>query len=130
MVIAAFVVLQFIISAKAGLVNAVEGSANVRIQEQVPAGQPIQTSDNGRVEILLNPGSFLRLGENSVAVLDSVELTNINIRILSGSAIIEAGSVEKDGPIRVTSGESTTSIAAPGLYPFSVDTASAKQIES
>ena len=130
MVIAAFVVLQLIISAKAGLVNAVEGAANVRIQEQVPAGQPIQTSSTGRVEILLNPGSFLRLGENSVAVLDSVELTNIDIRIVSGSAIIEAGSIEKDSPIRVTNGESTVSIVAPGIYPFSVDRASADQIES
>src|SRR5437868_4945528 len=84
MLTAAFLIMQFIISAKAGLVNAVEGAANVRVQEQVPAGSPIQTSSTGRVEILLNPGSFLRLGENSLVVLDSVELTNIAVRVLSG----------------------------------------------
>jgi hypothetical protein len=35
MLTTAFVIMQFIISAKAGLVNAVEGTANVRVQEQV-----------------------------------------------------------------------------------------------
>jgi FecR protein len=116
--------MQFIISAKAGLVNAVEGTANVRIQEQVPAGSPIQTGSAGRVEILLNPGSFLRLAENSLAVLDSVELTNIRVHVISGSAIIEAGSVEKDSPIRVTNGQLKVSIVAPGIYRFSENTAS------
>jgi hypothetical protein len=124
MLTTAFLVMQFIISAKAGLVNAVEGAANVRLQEQVPAGSPIETSSTGRVEVLLNPGSFLRLGENSSAVLDSVELTNIRVRILSGSAIIEAGSIEKDSPIRVTNGQLKVLIVAPGVYRFSENTAS------
>jgi hypothetical protein len=121
---AAFIVMQFIISAKAGLVNAVEGPVNVQVHEQVPAEALIQTAPRGQVEILLNPGSFLRLGENSEAVLDSVELTNIAIRILTGSAIIESSSVEKDSPIRVTDGSLSVLITAPGLYKFSANTAS------
>src|SRR5215470_16439323 len=104
MLVAAFVVMQFIISAKAGLVNAVEGSANVRLQQQVPAYSPIQTGPTGRVEVLLNPASFLRLGENSEAVLDSVELTDIIVRIVSGSAIIESTAIERAGPIHAKSG--------------------------
>ena len=128
MLTAAFLIMQFIISAKAGLVNAVEGAANVRIQEQVPAGSPIETSATSRVEILLNPGSFLRLGENSRVVLDSVELTNIGVRILSGSAIIESGTIEKDSPIRVTTGRLTVLIDAPGLYRFSENTESVASV--
>jgi len=120
--------MQFIISAKAGLVNTVEGPANVRIQEQVPAGSPIQTSSTGRVEILLNPGSFLRLGENSRMLLDSVELTNIGVRILSGSAIVEAGAIERDSPIRVTTGQLTVFIVAPGLYRFWENTESVASV--
>jgi len=123
MLLAAFVLMQFIISAKAGLVNAVEGPANVRLQEQVPAGSAIQTGSTGRAEILLNPASFLRLGENSEAVLDSVELTNIDVRIVSGSAIIDSASVEKAGPIRVNYGVLSVLIVAPGLYRFSENTA-------
>src|SRR5579862_9184219 len=120
---AAFIVMQFIISAKAGLVNAVEGPVNVQVQQQVEAGAPIQTAPMGKVEILLNPGSFLRLDENSEAVLDSVELTNIAIRILAGSAIVESSSVEKDNPIRVTDGSLSVLITAPGLYKFTANTA-------
>jgi len=128
MLTAAFLIMQFIISAKAGLVNAVEGAANVRVQEQVPAGSPIQTSSTGRVEILLNPGSFLRLGENSLVVLDSVALTNIAVRVLSGSAIIESGTIEKDSPIRVTTGQLTVLMVAPGLYRFSENTESVASV--
>jgi hypothetical protein len=120
---AAFIVMQFIISAKAGLVNAVDGPANVQVQQQVQAGALIETAPRGKVEILLNPGSFLRLGEDSEAVLDSVDLTNIAIRILVGSAIIEASNVEKDSPIRVTDGSLNVLITAPGLYRFSANTA-------
>jgi hypothetical protein len=123
MLIAAFVMMQFIISAKAGLVNAVEGTANVRLQEQVPSGAPIQTAPKARVEILLNPGSFLRLGENSEAVLDSVDLTNIAVRILAGSGIVESSSIDKDSPIRVTNGSLNVLIVAPGVYRFSENTA-------
>jgi len=117
--------MQFIISAKAGLVNAVEGAPNVRLQQQVAAGELIQTGSTGRVEILLNPGTFLRLGENSEAVLDSVDLTNIQLRILSGSAVIECEAVEKDSPIRVTDENETALISKPGTYRFPKDGASA-----
>jgi hypothetical protein len=123
MLVTAFVVMQFIISAKAGLVNAVEGAANVRLQQQVQAFSPIQTSVGGKVEVLLNPVSFLRLGENSEAVLESVELTNIVVRIVSGSAIIESTAIERAGPIHVKSGALSVSIVAPGVYRFSENTA-------
>jgi len=123
MLTTAFVIMQFIISAKAGLVNAVEGSTNVRAQQQVAAGAPIQTGPSGRVEVLLNPGSFLRLGENSEAVFDSVDLTNISLRIMSGDAVIESSSIGKDTPIHVTNGQMKLSIVASGLYRFSTNTA-------
>jgi len=116
--------MQFIISAKAGLVNAVDGTANVHVQEMVPAGAPIQTGPSGRVEILLNPGTFLRLGEDSQAVLDSVDLTDVQVRILSGSAVIECISVEKNSPITVTDGTETVSISKPGTYRFPEDAVS------
>ena len=124
MITTAFLVMQFIISAKAGLVNAVDGTANVHVQEMVPAGAPIQTGPSGRVEILLNPGTFLRLGENSQAVLDSVDLTDVQVRILSGSAVIECNSVEKNNPITVTDGTETVSISKPGTYRFPEDAVS------
>src|SRR5712671_2907487 len=73
---------QFLVSTKAGLVNYVQGSATVKAASVAPAGKPIMTGLGGAVEILLNPGSYLRMGENSKVVLDKVELYDIALRIL------------------------------------------------
>jgi len=121
---ALIVVMQFMISAQAGLVNYVEGPVNVQLHQQIPAGTPIQTGPQGHAEILLNPGSFLRVGENSTVILDSVELTQIAVRVVNGIALIESAEVDKHAPIRVTTGNLTTLILSKGLYRFSGDTAS------
>jgi FecR-like protein len=124
MVAAIIVLMQYMISAKAGLVNYVEGQANVIVHQQVSAGAPIQTWAQSHVEILLNPGSFLRLDENTTVVLDSVDLTNIEVRVVSGAILIETAQADKQTPIRVTAGNLKTAIVAPGVYQFSGDTAS------
>jgi len=90
-----FFLMQYMVSAKAGLVNYVDGQVNVRLHEQITAGTPIETGLQSHVELLLNPGSFLRIGEDSQVVLDSVELSNIAVRIVKGAALIEAISINK-----------------------------------
>src|SRR5262249_50749348 len=47
------------------------------------------------------------------------------LHVVTGSAIIECGVVEKDAPIRVTNGDDTLVISKPGTYRFPEDTASA-----
>jgi hypothetical protein len=81
-----FVVLQLIISAKAGLVNYVEGPSNVRLHEQVERGTTVETGSGGHVELLLNPGTFLRMDENSSVKFESIELSDIAIHVVSGTA--------------------------------------------
>jgi hypothetical protein len=124
MVTALIVVMQLMISAQAGLVNYVEGPVNVQLHQQVPAGTPIQTGPQGHAEILLNPGSFLRVGENSTVVLDSIDLTRIGVRVVNGVALIESAEMDKHAPIRVTTSNLTALILSKGLYRFSGDTAS------
>ncbi|HEY6233136.1 MAG TPA: hypothetical protein VIW64_17865, partial [Pyrinomonadaceae bacterium] len=61
---------KFVISARAGGVNAVTGRASMRhgntewqqltIKEDLEAGDVVKTGLDGRVEMLLNPGSYLR----------------------------------------------------------------------
>src|SRR5467141_2576492 len=119
----AFVLMQFMISAKAGLVNYVDGQTSVRLHEQVPAGTSIQTGSQSHVELLLNPGSFLRLDENSTVVLDSVELTNIAVRVVAGGALLEAADTDKRTPIRITAGNLTVLVVSSGMYRFFGDTA-------
>jgi hypothetical protein len=109
---------QFLVSTKAGIVNYVQGAANVKPATSVPAGKPITTGPGGAVEILLNPGSYLRMGENSEVLLERVELSDIVLRIVKGSAVIEASGVDKDLPLAVNSGKLEMQIIKDGIYLF------------
>jgi len=109
---------SFLVSTKAGLVNYVQGPATVKAATGVPAGTPIATGPGGAIELLLNPGSYLRMGENTQVVLERVELSDIAVRILQGSAVIEASGVDKDLPLTVSTGKLTMEIIKDGIYLF------------
>jgi hypothetical protein len=111
-------VSQFLVSTKAGLVNYVQGDANVKPPYQLKAGEPIKTGEASAVEILLNPGSYLRVGAKSEVVLDKVELISVKVRVVSGSAIIEAAGFEEGTPLTVQTGELETIIVKDGIYKF------------
>ena len=117
-----FVLLQYMISAKAGLVNYVDGQANVHLHEQVSEGIPIETAQ-GHAELLLTPGSFLRVGADSRVMLDSVELDHVAVRLVSGTALIEVAEIGKHDPIKVTTGNLSALIVSRGIYRFSDKTA-------
>ena len=110
---------SFIVSTKAGVVNYVQGSATVKAATVAKAGQPIRTGPNGRVEILLNPGSYLRMGENSQVFLDKVELYDIALRLVQGSALIESNGFTKELPLAVKTGDLNIQIVKDGIYLFS-----------
>src|SRR5207237_3989121 len=114
-----FHLMQYMISSIAVLFNYVDGQANVRVHEQIITGAPVETGPQSHVELLLNPGSFLRIGENSTVVFDSVELSRIAVRIVQGTALIEAGDIDKQIPIGVTSGPLQALIVSAGTYRFS-----------
>jgi hypothetical protein len=114
-----FLMMQLVISTKAGLVNNVQGPTNLAQVKSVAVGMPVKTGPDGYVELLLTPGSFLRLDENSEAMLDSVQLSNVEVRIVKGTAIIEVIDIDKGYPVKVTTGNLTTWVFEDGLYKFS-----------
>ena len=89
----------YVISAKAGGVNFVEGKVTVARMnsrtgylvkgDRLEIGDKVSTGVNGRAEILLNPGSFVRLGENTVFEFVSTDLDDVKIKLIGGSAIFE-----------------------------------------
>lgn len=109
---------QFLVSTRAGLVNYVQGTATVKPATSVPAGEVIRTGPGGAVEILLNPGSYLRMGENSRVVLDRVQLDDMAATILEGSIIIEANGFTKELPLKVVTGTLKIEIIRDGIYLF------------
>src|SRR5215467_7554801 len=96
---------SFIVSTKAGVVNYVKGASTVKAATTVAPGQIVATGPGGAVELLLNPGSYLRMGENTRVVLEKVDLYDIAVKVLGGSAINESNGFSKELPLTVTTGD-------------------------
>jgi FecR-like protein len=123
---------RFSISAKAGSVNTVVGRVMVTRQGQEPqllsstdnlvAKEFVTTGTTSNAEILLNPGSYLRLAENSEFQFDDISLDHLNLRLSKGSAIIEAtGVADMDLGIRVATPNATFTIIRSGIYRINVE---------
>ncbi|MEQ1949455.1 MAG: hypothetical protein ABL995_19850, partial [Bryobacteraceae bacterium] len=96
-VLAAPVWAQAVISARSGIVHYVEGDVAIDGEATQPKfaqfpevknGQVLSTAE-GRVEMLLTPGVFLRLSENSSVKMVSNSLANTRVEVLTGTALIE-----------------------------------------
>jgi hypothetical protein len=118
------VIKAFLGSPKAGFVNAIYGDVNVRLLDTVKSDQPVQTGPASYVELLLRPGAFMRMDENSSIVFESTSANDVVVRVVTGSILIESIVPETRLPIRVHVGGIKTLIAARGLYRFTSDTAS------
>jgi uncharacterized membrane protein YgcG len=123
---------KFVISAKAGGINAITGQASVHsrgetdwqqlsITDDLDAGDRVRTANDGRVEILLNPGSYLRLGGDSEVELSNNTLENLEVRLLRGTAIVEAtGADDLDLNINISTPHTKLAIVRHGLYRLNV----------
>jgi hypothetical protein len=128
---------QNIISAKAGLVQHVEGTVLLEGQPveikysqfpQVKNNQVLETEE-GRAELLLSHASFLRLGENSAFQMVSDSLTDTRFEVLRGSALVEVAELPKESQINASFGGRTFSFRKNGLYRFDSDPAAFRVYE-
>lgn len=123
---------QYLVSIKAGAVNMVEGNVTFRREggewdpliagESLSDGYGVKTGSDGRAEILLNPGSFLRLSENTEIIFVDTSLDRLKVRLVSGSAYVEAavGDQEPSLPVTIVTPQSDLYIMKGGLYRFNV----------
>lgn len=123
---------KFVISARAGGVNAVTGRAALRthgnsewqqltIKEDLETGDVVRTALDGRVEMLLNPGSYLRIGENSEIELTDNSLEKLEVRLVRGTAIVEVtGTDDTELLINITTPHTRMAIVRRGLYRVNV----------
>ena len=112
-----------------GTVNYVEGQASIGAQElssksigsaQVDPGQSLTTA-TGKTEMLLTPGVFLRLGDHSSAQMVSSSLTDTQVAISSGEAMVEVDELHPQNNIRIAEDGVTTRLVKTGLYDFDAD---------
>ncbi len=122
---------QYVISAHSGVVQYVEGSAYLNDKQVDPKfgqfpdikqDQVFRTTE-GRAEILLTPGVFLRVPENSSVRMTSNQLTDTRVEVLSGSAMVECDDVAKDNAIMLLYKGNTMILVKHGLYRVDTDPA-------
>jgi uncharacterized membrane protein YgcG len=109
-----------------GAVNYVEGQAAIDGQN-LPAGSAmletnqVLTTGQGRVELLLTPGVFLRTRDNSEVRMVSPDLINTQVELMRGSAMLEVTELFKENNLSVLVGGVATRIDKMGLYDFNAD---------
>ncbi len=119
---------QSVISAHSGLVHYVEGrvlldgkpvEVKITAFPEIKEGKEFRTED-GRAEVLLNPGVFLRMGENSAIRMVINKLSDSRVEFLSGSMIIESSGdlAQKDDSVSALYKAATVSLRKKGIYRF------------
>ncbi len=98
---------QPVISAKAGILNHTEGKVLLDGKEvqlklgvfpQVKKNHELRTEE-GRAEMLLGPGVFLRLAENGSVRMISDDVVDTRLEFLGGSMLLECVAMGKDSKV-------------------------------
>jgi hypothetical protein len=109
-----------------GALNYVEGQASIGSQVldskstgsvTLDSGQVLETQ-NGKAEILLTPGIFLRIDSSSAIRMDSPGLANTELTLERGRALVEVGEISKDNNVVIREDNGSARLLKKGLYEF------------
>jgi len=115
-------------TARPGTINYVEGQASLNDQPltsrsvgtaEIAPGQTVSTM-NGKAEVLLTPGVFLRLGDNSAVTMVSPDLTKTEVQIDRGTAEVEVDQLYKQNDLLIDQGPAQAKLLKNGLYEFNL----------
>jgi hypothetical protein len=120
-----------------GTLNYAEGQVSINGQvvnrssvgySELTEGQVLETG-NGKAEVLLTPGVFLRLGENSAVRMISPNLANTEVELVKGRADVEVDQLFKQNDLRVQMSGDEIHLLKTGLYVFDRESATVKVFE-
>jgi hypothetical protein len=125
---------QSVISAHSGTLHFYEGDVTIDGQaphqkagtfSEVKEKQELDTQV-GRAEVLLTPGAFLRMGENSGIRMVSNKLVDTRIGFVKGSAILDLVEVVKDNSVKMNYQDYDVTFLKKGIYRFDSEPAEFK----
>ena len=125
-------VSQHFISARSGMVNYLDGSPKVfhglkdatplSVKDQLRAGDRVELGDMERMELLLNPGSYLRVGGRAELEVSRTSFEDTRFGLSQGVAIVESGVFnKKTHSFQMTTPSGDVNILDSGLYRFEVN---------
>ena len=125
LLIPAAVSAQSAISVRAGLISYFEGPVELSdpTKSQKAAGGLIHieegqllTTKRGRAELLLLPGVFLRAGEQSEVEMVSSQISDVRVRLFSGSIVINLINKSSKDSVSILCRQAVVRFAKHGLY--------------
>ncbi len=108
-----------------GAVNHIEGQVSLEgkplaagLLEGIAAvaGQTLST-EQGKAEVLLTPGAFLRLGDQTAIKMSTDSATDTRLELLHGAALVEVVQLGA-GRLEILDGQVRTTIQSAGVYEF------------
>ena len=120
---------QYVVSARAGTIHFTNGQVFVDDQPvdrksttfpTLKDGQLLHTK-NGRAEILLGPGVFLRLGPHAAMRMLNGRLEDTQVEIQQGAALVEVIDIAYGASLHVNLGTARTAFRGIGLHRFDAD---------
>ena len=128
----------YVVSAKPGGVNHVEGSVTIKREDGssgpllkgdfVEVGELVSTGTNGRAEVLMNPGSFIRANHNSKFEFLATSLDDVEVKVSEGAVIFEVFASD-DYKVKLVAGSSTFYLVKTGVYRVDVANAGSARLE-
>ena len=118
------------VTPRPGTVNYIEGQAAAEgkaLTEKsvgattLAAGETL-TTQNGRAEILLTPGIFLRVDNHSSVQMVAPGLADTVVALKNGRALVEVAEIRKENNVRINTGNASTQLLKTGLYDFDANT--------
>lgn len=112
-----------------GTVNYVQGAVSLdgsRLNDKsvgnatVEPGEELSTG-NGKAELLLTPGVFLRLDNNSTVKMVSPDLAMTQVQLDKGRAGVEVDEIHDQNDLQVIDGGVTTRLNKQGYYEFNAN---------
>jgi hypothetical protein len=129
---------QYLTSARAGFVNRVEGKVFIQrtstdvaeaseapgrasLGTQMKDGDHLITNGSGRAEVLLSPGSWLRLNSETKMCALQTSFSQMRFELVSGSIIAEVSAEENtnisaSNPLEIVTPHGSVLIARTGVY--------------
>lgn len=122
---------QYLTSTKAGFVNNTEGKVYIlrydsedgekgraSLGTQMRNGDKLFTNASSRAEILLNPGSYLRMNGNSEISVLETDFGNVRFELTKGTVIAEVGQLDKENRIEIVTPQGPVVLLKTGIYRF------------
>lgn len=115
--------------ANPGTINYVEGQVSMGTETLSPnsagsallaPGQTLTTA-NGKVEVLLTPGVFARVGGQSSIEMISPELTRTEFSVEKGETMVEVAELHPENNLLVNESGATIQVQKTGLYDFDAE---------